>query len=101
IRGNVWPGAFSRARRNALIREWAGREWELRQRRPQVEADMMAARAAGDVDWAILFYGQDAGLIHAIEPAGEIVTRMVREAHEVIARQASGLLEPTAGQREV
>ncbi len=100
IRGQVWPGAFSRARRNALIREWAGREWELRQRRPQVAPEVMAARAAGDVDRAVLFYGQDAGLIHAIEPAGDIVIRMVREAHDVIARQASGLLEPAAGRRE-
>jgi len=50
---------------------------------------------------AILFYGQDAGLIDAIEPAGDIVARMVHEAHEVIARQSSGLLEPAAGRREV
>lgn len=101
IRAQVWPGAFSRARRNALIREWAGREWELRQRRPQVLTEVMTARASGDADRAILLYGQDAGLIDAIEPAGEIVTRMVREAHEVIARQASGLRGPTAGQRGV
>jgi NAD(P)H-dependent flavin oxidoreductase YrpB (nitropropane dioxygenase family) len=101
IRGQVWPGAFSRARRNALIREWAGREWELRARRPQVLADLMAARAAGDVDRAILFYGQDAGLIDAIEPAAGIVARMVREAHEILTRQSSGLLEPAAGRREV
>lgn len=100
IRGSVWPGAFSRARRNALIREWAGREWELRQRRPQVEADLNAARAAGDADRAVLFYGQDAGLIHAIEPAGDIVARMVREAHEIIARRSASLLE-AAGQRKV
>lgn len=102
IPGQVWPGAFSRAKRNAFIREWVGREWELRQRRPQVDSDVMAARAAGDTDRAILFYGQDAGLIDSIGPAGEIVARMVREACDVIARQSSGLRrESAAGQRRV
>ena len=96
ITGRLWPGAFSRARRNALLRRWAGREWELRQRRPLVLKEVTAAAQAGDVDGAVLFYGQDAGLIDAVEPAGRIVVKMVEEARDILARR---LGEFTGGER--
>lgn len=94
ITGIVWPGAFARARRNALIREWAGREWELRLRRPAVYQAAVAARAAGDVDRGVLLIGQDAGLIRDIAPAGEVVRRIVREAHEILSGRLARLAEP-------
>jgi len=34
--GSTWPGAFSRAWRNAFVAEWSGREAELRRRRGEV-----------------------------------------------------------------
>ncbi len=86
ISGRVWPGAFSRARRNALIGQWAGREWELRQRRPLVVKEVAEAARSGDVDHGVLFYGQDAGLIDAIKPAGDLVVKMVEEARDILAR---------------
>jgi NAD(P)H-dependent flavin oxidoreductase YrpB (nitropropane dioxygenase family) len=94
ISGRVWPGAFARAWRNALIREWAGREWELRRRRPLVAAEVAEARAAGDAARTPLLFGQDAGLIRTIEPAGAIVARIVREAHAVITDRLSQLVAP-------
>lgn len=90
-RGRVWPGAYSRVVRNRLIETWAGREGELRARRSEVAASMRRAFETGDADWASLFIGQDAGLIDAIEPAGEIVRRLVREAEEVTRRISVGL----------
>jgi NAD(P)H-dependent flavin oxidoreductase YrpB (nitropropane dioxygenase family) len=84
VTGLVWPGAFARARRNAFIRQWAGREWELRHRQPLLVSEVRAARASGDVDRGILLIGQDAGLIDTIEPAGEIVSQIVRDAHKII-----------------
>jgi NAD(P)H-dependent flavin oxidoreductase YrpB (nitropropane dioxygenase family) len=93
ISGRVWPGAFARTWRNAIVREWAGREWEVRQRRPHLAAAVAAARAAGDADHTPLLFGQDAGLIGAIEPAGEVVTRLVYEAHTVIAERLTKLAE--------
>jgi NAD(P)H-dependent flavin oxidoreductase YrpB (nitropropane dioxygenase family) len=83
-RANVWPGAMARSRRNAFIERWAGREWELRARQPEVEAALDRARGAGDVDNAPLYIGQDAGLIHDIPPAGEIVERIVAEAEVLL-----------------
>ncbi len=93
ISGRVWPGAFARTWRNALLREWAGREWEVRQRRPYLAAEAASARAAGDADRTPLLFGQDAGLIEAIEPAGEVVARIVREAHMVITERLAKLAE--------
>jgi NAD(P)H-dependent flavin oxidoreductase YrpB (nitropropane dioxygenase family) len=79
-RGNVWPGAMARAQRNAFIERWAGREWELRARQPEVVGALDRAREAGDVTQASLLIGQDAGLIHDVPPAAEVVERMVTEA---------------------
>jgi NAD(P)H-dependent flavin oxidoreductase YrpB (nitropropane dioxygenase family) len=83
-RANVWPGAMARARRNAFIERWAGREWELRARQPEVTAAVERARETGDMDNAALLIGQDAGLIHDIPPAGEIVERLVAEAEALL-----------------
>src|SRR5262249_29811814 len=82
--GRVWRGAMSRWRRNRFIERWAGREWALRQRQAEALASVQAARKSGDVNEAPLSMGQDAGLIHDIPPAGEIVTRMVEEAEKIL-----------------
>lgn len=83
-RGNVWPGAMARVRRNAFIARWAGREWELRARQPEAFAMLQEAVTAGDVDNSTLFIGQDAGLIHDLPAAGEIVERIVAEAETLL-----------------
>jgi len=90
-RGLVWPGAYSRVVRNRLIEEWAGREGELRARRSEVGAAMVAAFQSGDASYAPLFIGQDAGLIDSILPAGEIVRRLVADAEAALARAGSVL----------
>ena len=84
VRGNVWPGAMARARRNAFIERWAGREWELRARQPEVLAALQEAWAAGDADNVSLLIGQDAGLIRDIPAAGEVVERIVAEAEALL-----------------
>jgi len=83
--GLVWPGAMTRSKRNDFIERWAGREWALRQNQAEVIARLRAARQAGDVREAPLSMGQDAGLIHDIPPAAEIVHRIVREAEAIMA----------------
>jgi NAD(P)H-dependent flavin oxidoreductase YrpB (nitropropane dioxygenase family) len=91
-RGGVWPGAMARARRNAFIERWAGREWELRARQAEVAAGLIAAAQAGDADEASLLIGQDAGLIDNIPPAAEIVERIVAEAEALLGERLPGLL---------
>jgi NAD(P)H-dependent flavin oxidoreductase YrpB (nitropropane dioxygenase family) len=85
--GKVWPGAMSRSRRNRFIERWAGREWALRQRQAEALAQVRAARGRGDIEEAPLSMGQDAGLIHDIAPAGEIVGRIAREADRILAER--------------
>jgi NAD(P)H-dependent flavin oxidoreductase YrpB (nitropropane dioxygenase family) len=88
----VWPGAMSRAKRNRFIERWAGQEWALRQNQVQALADLISARKAGDVEEASLSMGQDAGLIHDIPPAGEIVKRIAEQAEEILSTRLPGML---------
>ena len=83
-RANIWPGAMSRSRRNAFIQRWVGREWELRARQAEAAEALERARQTGDADNAVLYIGQDAGLIHDIPPAGEIVERIVADAEALL-----------------
>jgi NAD(P)H-dependent flavin oxidoreductase YrpB (nitropropane dioxygenase family) len=83
-RGTVWPGAMSRVRRNAFVERWAAREWELRACQPEAAAALERAREAGDVDNALLFIGQDAGLIHDVPSAADIVERIVADAERLL-----------------
>jgi NAD(P)H-dependent flavin oxidoreductase YrpB (nitropropane dioxygenase family) len=91
-RANVWPGAMARSRRNAFVERWAGREWELRARQPEAAAALQRAVEAGDADHAALLIGQDAGLIHDLPPAGELVERIVAEAEALLKDRLPGLV---------
>jgi NAD(P)H-dependent flavin oxidoreductase YrpB (nitropropane dioxygenase family) len=78
---------MTRARRNRFIEYWAGREWALRRSRAEAIDKLRAARQAGDVEKGPLSMGQDAGLVHDIAPAADIVTRIAQEAHELLAHK--------------
>jgi NAD(P)H-dependent flavin oxidoreductase YrpB (nitropropane dioxygenase family) len=91
--GLVWPGAMSRSRRNRFIERWAGREWVLRQRRAEAKTALQTARKSGDVDEAVLSMGQDAGLIHDIAPAAEIVSRIAEEAERILTDRATRFIK--------
>ena len=83
---------MTRSRRNNFIERWAGREWALRQNRAEAHQRLQAARKSGDVDEGPLSMGQDAGLIHDIVPAAEIVARIAAEAEEILRRKLPGLV---------
>jgi NAD(P)H-dependent flavin oxidoreductase YrpB (nitropropane dioxygenase family) len=85
IAGQVWPGAFARVLRTSIIQEWLGRESEVRRNRVELRQRLQRAREEGDLANGSLLIGQDAGLIDSIEPAGEIVTRVVREAESILS----------------
>jgi NAD(P)H-dependent flavin oxidoreductase YrpB (nitropropane dioxygenase family) len=83
----VWPGAMSRSRRNRFIERWVGREWALRQKQAEALAQIKVARETGDAQEAPLSMGQDAGLIHDILPAGDIVRRIAEEAERILTER--------------
>jgi NAD(P)H-dependent flavin oxidoreductase YrpB (nitropropane dioxygenase family) len=99
--GTVWPGAMSRSRRNRFIERWAGREWALRQKRAEAFEKIRAARQSGDAEGAPLSMGQDAGLIHDIPPAAEIVARIARDAEQILAERLPALVQRAPDQRSV
>jgi NAD(P)H-dependent flavin oxidoreductase YrpB (nitropropane dioxygenase family) len=91
--GLVWPGAMSRSRRNRFIERWAGREWALRQRQAEAKSALQAARKNGDVHEAVLSMGQDAGLIHDIAPAAEIVGRIAQDAERILTGRVTRFIK--------
>lgn len=91
-RGRVWPGAMARMRRNALVARWAGREWDLRAHRGEVAEAQSRAAKTGDIEEAVLYIGQDAGLVHDLPAVADVVARIVAEAEHLLARRLPGLL---------
>jgi nitronate monooxygenase len=84
----AWPRGFTaRIRRNVFTDRWHGRE-EALERNIAVEGPCYRrAFSEGDPDNTGVWFGEAAGLIHAIEPAGAIVERMGAEAVVQLARQ--------------
>ena len=76
-----WPRGFTaRIRRNAFTDRWHGREDELEANLAIEGPRYRQAFAQGDPDNTGVWFGEAAGLIHAIEPAAVIVERMLAEA---------------------
>jgi nitronate monooxygenase len=69
------------------VREWLGREGELRDARAEQVTRYRTAARVADPAIAATIVGEGVGLIHAIEPAAVILERMVVEAE---ARLKSG-----------
>jgi NAD(P)H-dependent flavin oxidoreductase YrpB (nitropropane dioxygenase family) len=89
--GQVWPGAYARVLRTRVIEAFLGREGEVRRERTELNTRLRRARLQGDVQNGALLIGQDAGLIDAIQPAAEIVERIVREAETLLTSRAAHL----------
>jgi NAD(P)H-dependent flavin oxidoreductase YrpB (nitropropane dioxygenase family) len=90
--GGDWPGAMARISRNRLVERWLGRVNEMRRRRSEILVKMRAARRAGDLDEAIVYWGQSAGLIRQIEPVAQVVADMVAEAEMTLRERLPALL---------
>ncbi|MFM5954321.1 MAG: NAD(P)H-dependent flavin oxidoreductase [Novosphingobium sp.] len=85
LRRKDWPAEYDfRALRNALHREWEGREDELRADPDAARAAFDAAVAAGDYAGANVTVGEAAGLIGDVPGAGDLLQRIGREAEECL-----------------
>jgi len=89
LTGRDWPGAWARVARTRFIEEWLGREPELRRRRAEIWAKLEQTDERGDADQSIMWFGQSAGLIDSIQPAGEVVRQIAAEAEEIMRSQGS------------
>jgi enoyl-[acyl-carrier protein] reductase II len=83
-------GKPNRQIRNAFTREWEKRVAEIQPFPVQFERvgkpAAIRAREDGDIENGSAACGQSAGLIHDVQPAGEIIAAMVDEAGRVLAR---------------
>ena len=80
VMGGVWPGALVRSINHPLLDEWADRRQEWALAADQLRPSLEAAMEAGD----FVLAGESAGLVHDIVPAGELVSRIVRQAKELL-----------------
>jgi nitronate monooxygenase len=77
--------------RNDFTATWHGREDEVSERKAELRAQLQAAATTGDTRVTRVLAGNTAGLVHDIEPAGDIVRRIVAEA-EAILRSRPGVV---------
>lgn len=85
----AWPAGFTaRVRRNAFTERWHGREDALRAQAAVEGPRYRQAFSDGDPDNTGVWFGEAAGLIGAIEPAGAIVARMAADAARLLADRA-------------
>jgi NAD(P)H-dependent flavin oxidoreductase YrpB (nitropropane dioxygenase family) len=96
VNATVWPGAFARVQRNRFIATWLGREGELRYARSAVADALERAFEAGDPDAGVLYSGQSAALIHTIEPAAQVLSRIVDDAFAILSGRATSLVAAVA-----
>ncbi|HXS26117.1 MAG TPA: nitronate monooxygenase [Steroidobacteraceae bacterium] len=94
VRQLPWPAEFTaRIRRNTFTDRWHGREEEL-ERNIAVEGPRyQLAFEVGDPENTGVWFGESAGLIHAIEPAATIIARMVAEATLRLRRYAGAIVD--------
>jgi nitronate monooxygenase len=83
VRGRAWPDRYTgRVLENDMVRQWRGREAELRAARDGEVQRYRTAAEGGDASVAATIVGEAVGLITSIEPAADIVDSMVRQAQE-------------------
>jgi nitronate monooxygenase len=94
-----WPEPFDSvgALRNQTSATWEGRAdelaLELQTKDSVLVADYRRACKEGNADIALVHAGEGVGLIDAIEPAYDIVTRISNEAADVIRNSPKQLLD--------
>ncbi|CAN5371661.1 enoyl-[acyl-carrier-protein] reductase FabK [soil metagenome] len=81
-----------RIMRNDFTETWHGREDEMLARKQELLEQTRAASVAGDIRLARNLAGNSAGLVHGIEPAAEIVRRIVSEAEAILRDRPGAIL---------
>lgn len=82
-----WPRGFTaRLRRNAFTQRWHGREEELERNIAVEGLKYRKAFTEGDPDNTGVWFGEAAGLIRRIEPAGDIVRGIAHDAEMLLGQ---------------
>jgi nitronate monooxygenase len=93
ISGAPWPqGIGERVRRNRFTEEWDGREDEVLEQRQELAAQQTPLGSPPDPDRDAILYGQAAGMVDAIRPAGDVVRQVSEAAEAILRRRPASLL---------
>ncbi|TVZ76743.1 nitronate monooxygenase family protein [Streptomyces sp. BK340] len=87
VSGHAWPAPYTnRVLRNSFTDRWHGAEEALYDRLGIVRQQYEQALEEGDFDLANVPGGQNAGLIHSVESADDVLRKAMFEAEEILAR---------------
>jgi nitronate monooxygenase len=86
------PGIGDRVLRNEFTNTWRGRDSEVVARHAELSEQVEAAIQARNERITPARAGNAAGLIHAVEPAGEIVRRIVEQAERLLRERPGQVL---------
>jgi nitronate monooxygenase len=81
-----------RVLRNTFTGEWHGRNEDIVAHREELKEQVVTADQARNGDIAPVRVGNATGLITSIEPAGDIVRRIVAEAEAILRHRSQALL---------
>jgi len=81
-----------RVLRNSFTDTWHGRDAEVIAHRSELQEEIATAVAAEDATIAPARAGNASGLISSVEPAGDIVQRIVAEAEQLLRNRPHALL---------
>jgi nitronate monooxygenase len=85
-------GIGDRVLRNEWVDTWHDRDAEVTVRRVELSEQIRSATDAADTRIAAVRAGSASGLIHGIEPAGDIVRRLVAEATAILRERPGPIL---------
>ena len=88
-----WPKQYSaRVLVNEFIRRWHGRESELAVVADQEAAKYRAGWIEGDPEKSNTFVGEVVGLIRSIEPAADIIERLMHDAEDLLQSKPQAMI---------
>ncbi|HEY7072857.1 MAG TPA: nitronate monooxygenase family protein [Acidimicrobiales bacterium] len=88
-----WPdGVAIRALRNAFTDEWHGREAEVRAWSEQRSDEYRSGDYLFSRERGVTPAGESVGVVGTVEPAGDLVRRLVSEAEAILRERPAGLL---------
>jgi nitronate monooxygenase len=86
------PGIVDRVIRNDFTDAWHARDADVAAQRDELSAQIATATRTGDARVAAARAGNAVGLIHAVEPAGDIVRRIAAETERILRERPPQVL---------
>ncbi len=91
--GHPFPASYpARVIRNDFTDAWDGHDAAVVARSAALRAAIQRAERAGDADIAEVIGGNAVGLVHTVEPAGDILRRIIAEAETILRTRPAEIM---------